>query len=389
MSLFGAMRTSISGMNAQTLRIGAVSENIANVSTTGYKRQRTEFETICGSNTLAPYYTGGVATHLQALNDEQGSVQLTGRSTDLALRGTGFFVVSDDDGTPALTRAGAFVPDADGRLRNAAGYYLMGYDLADAGAQASNGYSGLTRIDVNQVALTAKASTSGFLVANLDADAAVGAVSKTSLIAYDALGHKTKLDIELVKGAGGAWSGTISGPESPVQVDLAFDPATGKITSPLSVAIPIPNGETVTLEISGMTQLAAPFAVSQAGIDGHAPSQLDRVEIGADGVVAAIYEDGTVVPRYKLPIANVVSPNNLAAVDGNVWRESLASGPVVLGEAQTGGRGSVMAGALEASTVDLASELTTMIEAQRGYAANSKVFQAGSELLDVLMNLKA
>jgi flagellar hook protein FlgE len=389
MSLFGALRTSVSGMNAQSHRIGAVSENIANVSTTGYKRQRAEFETICGSNAIAPYYTGGVATDLQFLNDEQGTIQLTGRATDLAMRGAGFFVVSNAQGTPGLTRAGAFTPDASGFLRNAAGYYLMGYELGAGATTVSNGFSGLSRIDVNQIALNAQASSSGFMIANLDADAPTGSVSNTSLVAYDALGHRAQLDFAYAKTGLDAWSVTISGGAAPVTAALAFDPSTGKIVSPTSLAIPVANGGTVALDIAKMTQYASPFAVSQAGVDGHAPAQLDRVEIGKDGVVAAIYQDGTVVPRYKLPIANVVSPDNLAAVDGNVWRESLASGPIVLGEAQTGGRGAVVSGALEASTVDLGNELTTMIEAQRGYTANSKVFQAGSELLDVLMNLKA
>lgn len=389
MSLFGALRTSVSGMNAQSHRIGAVSENIANVSTTGYKRQRAEFETICGSNSVAPYYTGGVATDLQCLNDEQGTIQLTGRPTDIAMRGQGFFVVSNAEGTPSLTRAGAFTPDAAGHLRNAAGYYLMGYDLGAGGAQVSNGFTGLSRIDVNQVALSAQASSSGFMIANVNADAAVGAVSNTSLIAYDALGHKTQLDIAYAKTGANAWTATVTGGGSTVTAALTFDPATGKIASPTSLSIPVSGGNTVALDISKMTQYASPFAVSQASIDGHAPAQLDRVEIGKDGVVAAIYQDGTVVPRYKLPIANVVSPNNLTARDGDVWQESLGSGPIVLGEAQTGGRGAIVSGALEASTVDLGSELTTMIEAQRGYTANSKVFQAGSELLDVLMNLKA
>lgn len=389
MSLFGALRTSVAGMNAQSHRIGAVSENIANVSTTGYKRVRAEFSTICGSNNLAPYYTGGVATNLQSLNDEQGTIQLTGRSTDLAMRGAGYFVVNSPDGTPGLTRAGAFTPDATGHLRNAAGYYLMGYDLAAGGAQVANGLSGLSRIDVNQVSLNAQASSTGFMIANVNADAAIGATSNSSLVAYDALGHKTQLDFAFTKTAANTWTATVTGGASTVTATLTFDPATGKIATPTSLSLPIANGNAVALDISKMTQYASPFSVAQASIDGHAPSQLDRVEIGTDGIVSAVYQDGTVVPRYKLPVANVVSPDNLTALDGNVWWESLSSGSVVLGDAQTGGRGGIMSGALEASTVDLGSELTTMIEAQRGYTANSKVFQAGSELLDVLMNLKA
>jgi flagellar hook protein FlgE len=172
---------------------------------------------------------------------------------------------------------------------------------------------------------------------------------------------------------------------------LQFDPANGALIAPAGglVSLTVPAGQALTLDLSNTSQLAAPFAVSQASIDGHAPSELERVEVGADGVVTAIYRDGTLVPRYRIPLADVISPDNLTQASGTVLWESSESGHVVVGDPQTGLRGEIVSGALESSTVDLASELTTMIEAQRGYTANSKVFQAGSDLLDVLMSLKA
>jgi flagellar hook protein FlgE len=388
MSLFGAMRTSVAGMNAQAHRIGTVSENIANVSTTGYKRARAEFETVVGSHTIAPYYTGGVTTEIQTLNQEQGTLQLTGQPTDLAIRGDGFFVVQSPDGTPGLTRAGAFVPDAMGLLRNTAGQYLLGYDLSGAGGVAANGFGGLSRIDVNQVALTAQPSTSGFLTANLNSDLAVGQSSKTSLVAYDNLGHKSQLDFTFTKTAADTWTVNVAGGAGPVTATMTFSPTTGALVAPGTLSIPIANGQTVALDLSKTTQLASSFTVAQASINGHAPSQLDRVEISQDGLVAAVYKDGTVVPKYKLPLATVVSPDNLTTLSGNVFWESLDSGQIVLSDAQTGGRGSVISGALESSTVDMANELTVMIEAQRAYTGNSKVFQASSDMLDVLMSLK-
>jgi flagellar hook protein FlgE len=388
MSLFGAMRTSVAGMNAQAHRIGTVSENIANVSTTGYKRARAEFETVVGSHTIAPYYTGGVMTQIQTLNDEQGNLQLTGQPNDLAIRGQGYFVVQAPDGTPGLTRAGAFIPDAMGLLRNTAGQYLLGYDLTDAAAAPANGFAGLTRIDANQVSLTALPSTAGFLTSNLNSDLAVGQSSKTSLIAYDNLGTKKQLDFTFTKTAANAWTLDIVGAASPITQSLVFDSTTGNIQSPTSLSIPIANGSTIAFDVSKMTQLAANFTVAQASINGHAPSQLDRVEINKNGVVAAVYQDGTVVQKYKIPLATVVSPDNLTSLSGNIFWESVDSGQIVLSDAETGGRGSIISGALEASTTDLSNELTTMIEAQRGYTGNSKVFQAGSDMLDVLMSLK-
>lgn len=418
MSLFGALRTSVSGMNAQSHRIGAVSENIANVSTTGYKRVRTEFETVVGSSASGPYYSGGVATNWQSLNSEQGTLLQTGRWNDLAINGRGYFVVESTAGQPGLTRAGAFTPDASGQLVNAAGQYLLGYEISPGVSPLANGFGALSRIDVVQTALSAAPSSSGFLAANLNSDAAVtpaanlpsanaatsASTSKTSLVAYDNLGHRVTLDLHFAKTAANTWEVAIfdaagapaaggfpyaAGPLA--TATLQFDPANGALTAPAggAVSLAVPNGQSLTLDLSSMTQLAASFAVSQGSVDGHAPSEFDRVEIGADGVVSAVYRDGSTVPRYRIPLADVISPDNLTAASGTVLWESSASGRVVIGDPQTGLRGEILSGALESSTVDLASELTTMIEAQRGYTANSKVFQAGSELLDVLMSLKA
>lgn len=389
MSLFGAMRTSVAGMNAQSNRIGAVSENIANVATTGYKRSRVEFETVVGSHVVATYSTGGVTSATQTLNQEQGALLLTGQPTDLAIRGEGFFLVQSSDGAPHLTRAGAFVADAQGFLRNTAGEYLLGADLNVADTATAAGFAGLTRIDVSQVALATKPSASGYMSANLSADLATGQSSKTSLIAFDNLGAKRQLDFTFTRVGASEWSLSIDGAAAPITQTLTFDPANGALVSPTSLSIPIANGGAIDFDISKMTQLSAKFTVSQANIDGHGPSQIDHVEIGEDGVVAAVYKDGTVAPKYKIPLANVVSPDNLVTLSGNLFWESLHSGQIVISDAQTGGRGAIISGALESSTVDIASELTTMIEAQRGYTANSKVFQAGSDMLDVLMSLKA
>jgi len=94
------------------------------------------------------------------------------------------------------------------------------------------------------------------------------------------------------------------------------------------------------------------------------------------------------VPKYKVPLATVASPDNLTAVNGNAFMMSTSSGDMQINTAQSGGAGTILAGALEQSTVDLASELTTMVEAQRSYSANSRVFQTGSEIMDVIVNLK-
>ena len=155
-----------------------------------------------------------------------------------------------------------------------------------------------------------------------------------------------------------------------------------------SLSVAVPNGRTLSLDLGNMTQLATKYTVVDAQVNGNAPSLLDHVEIGDDGTVSAVYQNGARLDTHRIPLAEVASPGNLTSKDGNVFAESPGSGSMTVGSAREGGLGRIVSGALENSTVDLASELTTMIEAQRGYSANSKVFQTGAEMLDVLLSLK-
>jgi flagellar hook protein FlgE len=413
MSLFGAMRTSVSGMAAFSNRLSAVADNIGNSSTTGYKQASIEFATVLGESAVQNFSSGGVASHLRYDVGAQGALQQTARVTDLAVLGSGFFVVSNNDGAPYLTRAGAFVPDANGYLVNTAGYRLMGYDLS-AGAPSGNGADGLSAINLNQNALVANPSSSGRFAANLPANAAVtpaanlpsanaagsAYAAKSSLTAYDNLGNKVVLDIYFAKTASNAWEMTVydqagassggfpyaGGPLATAA--LAFDPTSGKSNGAGSLTIPVPNGQSVDLDLRNMTPLATDYTVVDAQMNGSAPSLIDHVEIGDDGTVSAVYQNGARIDTYRIPLAEVASPANLLSKDGNVFAESPGSGSINVGTALKGGLGRIVSGALESSTVDLASELTTMIEAQRGYGANSKVFQTGSEMLDMLLNLK-
>jgi flagellar hook protein FlgE len=157
--------------------------------------------------------------------------------------------------------------------------------------------------------------------------------------------------------------------------------------SPTSLALTIPGGSAFTLDLSSMTQVAAEFQF-KATVDGNSPSAIDKVEVDTDGTMYAIYNDGTRLATYRIPLATVPSPDNLVPEVGNVYSLGIDSGNVQVDFAGHSGLGTVKSEALEQSNVDLASELTAMIESQRGYTANSKVFQTGADLLDVLVNLK-
>jgi flagellar hook protein FlgE len=404
MSLYGVMRTGGSGMNAQSNKLSTVADNIANVNTTGYKRASTEFSSLILRSGSGNYNSGSVETHVRYAISDPGTLQYTTSATDMAIQGNGFFVVNDAQGRSFLTRAGSFVPDGEGNLVNAAGFYLMGYDLKNGPPSVvANGLTGLNMVNIAQTALQGNPSTKATISANLDANATISAgapayTSKTSVVTYDNIGNKVTLDVYAYKTAANTWDvevydSTAAYPGTPLATDtFTFDvSATGKgkldAASPTSLAFTIPGGSAFTMDFSAMTQVAADFQFKPT-VDGNAPSSIDKVEVDTDGTLYAIYNDGTRLATYKIPLATVPSPDNLVPEVGNVYSVGIDSGNVQLDFAGNSGLGTVKAEALEQSNVDLANELTAMIESQRGYTANSKVFQTGADLLDVLVNLK-
>jgi flagellar hook protein FlgE len=144
----------------------------------------------------------------------------------------------------------------------------------------------------------------------------------------------------------------------------------------------------MTMDLTGTTQLATAFTPMNVTVNGNAPSSISGLVIDKDGYVYATYENGSRVAAYRIPLATVSSPDNLQAFPGDAFAITTTSGDLQIGFPTEGGRGKLVSGALEQSNVDMASELTDMIVAQRDYTANSKVVQTSSDLLDVLMNLK-
>jgi flagellar hook protein FlgE len=418
MSLYGMMRTGVSGMNAQANRLSTVADNIANSGTTGYKRSSTEFASLIIPSTTGNYTSGGVTTTIRTSISQQGDLKYTSSGSDLAVNGDGFFVVQNSSGTPFLTRAGSFVPDGEGNLVNAAGFYLMGYSFAAGPPSATaNGFGGLEMVSIAQEELLAVPSSQGVFTANLPVDAPVvaagllpsanapgaTATQKTSLVVYDNLGSEVMLDIHYTKTGTNTWevavfnqAGAAPGAPFPyaagsllTTATLTFNGTTGALTSPAAgVNIPVPNGVTFNLDISKMTQLGMEYTELRVEANGNAPSGIESIEIGSDGTMYAQYENGSFRELYRIPLANVQSPDMLTALPGNVYTPSSDSGDLQMGFPGSGGLGSMISGALENSNVDIAEELTNMIESQRSYTANSKVFQTGADLMDILVNLK-
>jgi flagellar hook protein FlgE len=416
MGLFGMMRTSTSGMAAQENLLASVSDNVANSSTTGYKRSTQEFSTIVLENSVAAYQSGAVESTTRTIATQQGALNYTSSSTDLAISGSGFFVVEDASGAASLTRAGSFVKDGQGNLVNAAGDTLLGYPSTVGTTPVANGFAGLVPVNLASLPLKADASTQGRFYVNLpamidpvagplpSANAASSSTTRlSSIVAYDNIGAPVTLDVYQSKVAGNTWEITVfnradaaSGGNFPYSTGplatttLSFDPATGALAlaSPGVVSVPIPNGSSLDLDVSKTTELPTDFSVRDVKMNGSAPSVVDRVEIGRDGDVVAVYKNGLRASVFQIPLATVVSPENLLSLPGNKFGVTRESGALIMGLPGADGLGQTISGALEKSTVDVATELTVMIEAQYGYTANSKVFQTSTELMEVLINLK-
>ncbi len=428
MSLFGVMRTSTSGMNVQASRLSTVADNVANGSTTGYKRASTEFSTMVLPSGGSDYNSGGVQANVRYSVSQQGALAYTTSSTDIALQGSGMFIVTDSSGTPFMTRAGSFTADSLGNLVNAAGFKLMGYDYnTGTPAPVVNGFDGLVPVNIAQSGLTNTPTTKGVFSANLPSTAAITAAAdlpstnsatavvsqKNSLVTFDNLGNQVLFDFYYTKTADNTWEVAVynkadatgstgfpyaSGPiatetltfdvnkQGALQLATAGPPPVAASANSISFAVP--NGKTVKMDFSNMTQKASGFVVQEATVDGKAPSLLDKVQISKDGTVTALYKNGSLSNMYRIALATVASPDKLTPLAGNVYQQGNDSGIVTTGFPGNGNFGDIISGALESSNVDLAAELTLMIEAQRSYTANSKVFQTGGDLMDVLVNLK-
>jgi flagellar hook protein FlgE len=408
------LNTSVSGMLADSNWLSSISQNVANANTTGYKNVETDFSSLVDEMSSGDPDFGGVATSQVSLNSLQGNVVSTSTPTDLAIQGAGFFVVSNASGQLFLTRNGSFTPDASGNLVNSAGYYLM---AAPNGASplAANSLTGLVKVNVDDAGQTATATTTASLTANLPSTATPVAAADlpstnsanstyteaTSLVVYDNLGGAHTINLYFTNTGSNTWevdaydastasaSGGFPYSSGPLATQtLTFNPTTGALSSGSPLSIAVPNGQTMSLDLSGVSQLAAAFNVTSATANGNAPSGVSGVSVAANGSLTFNYANGTSSAAYDIPLANVASPDNLTSVNGDAFLPSATSGPVYLGTAGGAGFGSIESSSLESSTVDLATELTEMIQAQSAYEANSKVFQTGADILDVLNGLK-
>jgi flagellar hook protein FlgE len=414
MSLFSALMASVSGMQGQATMLSTISDNISNSNTTGYKEASTSFEDMLSQVSTTSYTAGGVGTKISYGISTQGDLASASSSTDLAISGNGFFVVQDASGTTYLTRAGDFSANSSGELVNSEGYTLMGYPISSTSTSTPSSVSQLTPITISTGDLAPTATTSGTLTANLPSSDAIDTGTlpsantsastyseESQLTTYDDLGNAVTLNVYFTKTASNTWEVDVynaadassSGgfPYSSAALStqtLSFSGTTGDLTSGSPLTFTVPGGQAVSVDVSGMTQVAGTsLSTSTNSMNGNAPSAYSSISIGTDGTVSEVYANGTTVAIAKIPLATVASVDSLTPHAGQTYSANINSGNIVLGSADSEGFGSINSNELESSTVDLATQLTEMVIAQNAYSANSKAFQTGGTMLTTLINM--
>ncbi|HYG86956.1 MAG TPA: flagellar hook protein FlgE [Azospirillum sp.] len=407
MSLYSAMRSGVSGMSAQSSRMAAISDNISNSATVGYKRADVQFSTLLTSASRENYSAGGVRSHTFFQVQKDGIIQGTQSATDMAILGDGFFVVADRAtaalGTPerALTRAGSFLPDAEGYLRNSAGAYLQGWKLNPDGtlpAVNTSAFDNLESINVANLAYGGSPTTHIDFSGNLPAQAAAGTVFSTTTTVYDGLGNPNDLMLTWTAQGGNAWSFNATPPAGytiaglPMTVNFAATgPTAGMPTTPIpnftltSPAAPV--SDIVNVTFTNVTQLNGDY-VPQAVGDGSKAGMVSAVNIDTSGKLWAIYDNGARRALYQVPVADVTNPDGLTPQDANTYTLGADSGNLTLNIGNTGGVGSVIGSALEQSNVDLADEMVSLIETQRAYSSNATIVRTADEMVEEVTRLK-
>ena len=213
MTLFGALSSGVSGLTAQSSAIGAISDNITNVSTVGYKNTQVDFQTLVTKQTSATFFSaGGVQSRPRQDTGVQGLLASSASSTDIAISGDGFFVVNEA-AVPTInneflyTRAGSFFQDNQGFLRNTSGFYLQAWptDAAGVVVPANKNLTipnlnvistdFLTTVNLNRVGGTASPTSTIAIGVNLPSNDVAGTTRKTDVQFFDSLGNATTMSL--------------------------------------------------------------------------------------------------------------------------------------------------------------------------------------------------
>ena len=418
MSLTGALSSAISALSAQSQSLSMISDNIANTSTTGYKTTSAMFDDlVTASSNATSYASGGVTVSGRANITQQGLLAATSNATDVAIQGSGFFVVSSatSGGTVSYTRNGAFSTDNAGYLENN-GSYLEGWRTdSDGNVVGNESASNLQAINTQVASTSGSATTKTTIAANLPSDAATGDTYTSSMTVYDSLGAANSMQVTWTKTGTNAWSASFANPTSTSDtttatgttsstVDITFN-SDGSLasTSPSPATVAITGwtdgaaDSTITMNLGtaggtdGLTQYASgettpTVNVTSIDSDGLSYGKLSSIAIGKDGIVDATYSNGQTIAIYKIAVATFADPTGLSAASDGLYSATVTSGNAALQASGENGAGTIYGSELESSTTDTSSQFSSMISAQQAYSAASQVISTVDKMYDTLIS---
>jgi flagellar hook protein FlgE len=395
----GSFSSPLSGLLAAQQQLQSVSNNLANIDTDGYKDETLTFSDIF-AQTGATSGSGdsvqigsGVAVSSTDSNFTEGNLNSTSISSNMAISGNGFFVTQGTNGAQDFTRAGDFTTNKDGQLITPSGQLLLGYPAVNG---VVNNSASMQPLQVGSMTSPAVPSTTVGITANLDSDTAVGGTATSSTVdVFDSLGTSHTLTVNYTMTATGTWNYTVTVPSADVVAGTAGDTTVGSgtlnfngsgqltsITNPVPISIPtLADGATQPLTLTGpfgtaanptITQTALASATSATTTDGFAPGTLSTFAVQPDGTIEGTFTSGNTQALGQVAVASFTKNQGLVSVGNNDYQATVASGAAVIGQAGTGGRGTVVGGSVEQSNVDIATEFAKLIVAQQAYSANAK-----------------
>jgi flagellar hook protein FlgE len=414
--MFTSFSTALSALNADTTAIDVVGNNLANLNTAGFKASDVSFHDLVTQSLgagLGDTQVGfGVGTPITLRQFSQGAIQSTGGPLDAAIQGDGFFVVTTSSGQTEYTRSGNFEVDSSGNLTTTTGEKVQGW-TANNGVLNTNAFVGNITVPVGSLAPPA-ATTTASVTLNLDSSQTTPGTPNTfstSMQVYDSLGTSHIVTMQFTQSATpNQWDYSMSFPDSdlakppgtPATGTLTFD-GNGVLTAPAaSDPQPVLNATGLADGASDMnitwnlydgttpsiSQFAQPSATSALNQNGSPAANLVSVGLADGGKILAQYSNGQQVVVAQMAMASIRNPESLISVGNSNYQLSANTATPAVGLPGTGGRGSVLGGSIESSTVDIAKEFTSLIVFQRGYEANAHVITTVDQLSQDTINLK-
>ncbi len=415
MSINSALLAGVSGLVTNSSALAAISDNIANVNTVAYKRNQVNFANVVTAQAVkGKYSAGGVQGITRQFVSTQGLIQASGSTTDLAISGDGFFVVTNKGAgltaadARSFTRQGSFSVDADGYLKNDSGLYLQGWPVQADGSFVTppSDLTAMDSINVKNLGAAVSPTANVRISANIDKVSAT-APDPVDINIVDAAGGRHTLRLTFAQTSVNNWNMTAAihptaadgpiTPASPIAVTFNTDgsintvggvaPDAFSLNVGWAAALGLP-AQDIALDLGKLTQFDEPSSVGSISQDGAGAGNVVAIEVDEDGIVSAIYDNEQVRKVAKIGIGTFPNPDGLAQVSGNAYRPTTAAGEMVIKQAGVGGAGLISPSSLEASTVDLSAEFTGLIQTQKAYSASSKIITTADQMLEELINIK-